>query len=155
MKQVRSFLSVPGVGSTGWARRNPFPDHLRRTGPWPIWPSRAYCNRGRSQALRQVQLDVVLETTTAFLGILQARSFVRIQNENVNVTKNNYDIAKAKESVGYSGASDLNRWASELALKNVDLTDAYAQLRQAQFNLNLLLNRPIKEVFRTEEVTLR
>ena len=106
------------------------------------------------QGVIQTQLDVVLDVTTAYLNILQAKSFVGVQSENVKVTKNNLDIAKAKEAVGYSGVTDLYRWESELALDKIDLNDALARVRQAEYALNQLLNRPIKEAFHIEDVEL-
>ena len=110
--------------------------------------------RSEEEAVEQTQLDVVIDVATAYLNVLQAKSFVRIQNENVGVTRENYDISKAKEAVGYAGASDLYRWQSELALKNIDLNDATARLQQAKYQLNQLLNRPIAEDFQMEEVSL-
>lgn len=106
------------------------------------------------EVFNQAELDLVLDAATVFLNVLQAKSFVRIQNENVKVTKNNLDIANAKEAVGYSGATDINRWRSELALANIDLNDAQAQLRQAQFALNQFLNYPIDDPFQTEDVSM-
>lgn len=105
-------------------------------------------------AVKQNELDVILDISNAFLGVLQAESFVKIQNENVHVTKDNFDISKAKEAVGYTGATDLNRWTSELAQRNIDRNDANAQLKQAKFYLNQLLNRPIDEAFDVQEVSL-
>lgn len=110
--------------------------------------------KGEEAALEQTQLDVVIDAATAFLNVLQAESGVRIQNDNVFLTKENYDISKAKEAVGYSGVSDLYRWTTELALRNIDLNDAQARYNQAKFQLNQFLNRPINEAFNTEEVTL-
>ena len=110
--------------------------------------------KGQEYHLEQTQLDVVLDASTAFLNLLQAQKAVQVQNQNVLVTKENYDIAKAKEAVGYAGASDLNRWASELALENIDLNEAQARYNQAGFLLNQLLNRPIDEEFTTEDASL-
>ena len=110
--------------------------------------------KSQEEQLEQTQLDVVIDVATTYLNVLKAKSFVRIQNQNVGVTRENFDISKAKEAVGYAGASDLYRWQSELALKNIDLNDANAQLQQAKYQLNQLLNRPIAEEFQTEEVTL-
>ena len=105
-------------------------------------------------SVKQNELDVVLDISNSFLGVLQAESFVKIQNDNVQVTKENFDISKAKEAVGYTGATDLNRWTSELAQKNIDLNDANAQLKQAKFLLNQLLNRDIDEEFEVQNVNL-
>lgn len=103
--------------------------------------------------LYQTQLDAILDVTTAYLNVLQAKRGVQIQNENVNVTKRNLDIASAKLAVGYSGATDINRWESELALANIDLNNAQASLRQARYSFNQLLNRPIDEDFILDEIT--
>ena len=109
---------------------------------------------GEEYGLQQTQLDIVLDAATAFLNVLQARTGVEIQKENVQLTKENYDIARTKEAVGYSGASDINRWESELAQRNIQLNDAQAQYRQAVFALNQLLNREISEGIQLENATL-
>lgn len=108
----------------------------------------------RRQSLRQNELDVVQQVADAYLNILQAVVLVRLRNENVGVTRKNYDIAKAKEQVGYGGTSDVYRWESELALDNVDLNSARAQLQQSRFQLNMLLNRPVKESLQLADVSL-
>lgn len=106
------------------------------------------------QVKRQNELDVIIDVANAYLGILQTTALVNLRNENVNVTRKNYDISLAKEQVGYGGTSDVYRWQSELALDNVDLNTTQAQLQQARFNLNALLNRPIKEAFRINDVNI-
>ena len=88
---------------------------------------------GEENGLQVTQLDVVLDAASAFLSVLQAKSFMDIQSSNVGVTLKNLDIAKAKDAVGYSGATDLNRWKSELALNKIDLNDAQTQFRQAKY----------------------
>ena len=102
----------------------------------------------------QVQLDVIQDAASAYLQVLQAQTLLQLQNNNVSVTKNNLDIAQTKEAVGYSGVSDVYRWKSELALNNVDLNTAQAQLRQSRLIFNQLLNHPLTEAFKTEDITL-
>ncbi|MEM6629004.1 MAG: TolC family protein [Bacteroidota bacterium] len=109
---------------------------------------------GEEYGLDQTQLDVVLDAADAFLGLLQAKTGVEIQKENVSLTKENYDISRTKEAVGYTGATDINRWESELAQANISLNDAQAQYRQAVFALNQLLNRPIDAGIQLEDATL-
>lgn len=103
--------------------------------------------KSQEEALRQSQLDVVEDVAESYLNILQATALLRLRNENVAVTRKNYNIAKTKASIGTVGSSDVYRFESELAFDNVDLNSAQAQWRQARFALNNLLNRPIKEVF--------
>ena len=108
--------------------------------------------KSEESGLRTTQLDVVLDAVEAYLSVLQAKSFMQIQSANVSVTKNNLDIARAKDAVGYAGATDLNRWTTELALDKIDLNDAQAQFQQAKYALNQFLNHPIKEEFIAENI---
>ena len=105
--------------------------------------------------LEQAQLDVILDISEAYLNVLRSSANWEIQHQNVEVTKENYDISLAKEAVGYAGATDINRWESELAVRNIDLNNAYAQLQQSRFRLNQLLNRPVDEAFNLEDVSLQ
>ena len=121
----------------------------------PAWANLAiqeYLKKGEEYGLQTTLLDVIVDAASAYLSVLQAKSFLEIQSANVSVTKNNLDIAKAKDAVGYSGATDLNRWISELALAKIDQNDAQAQYEQAKYALNQFLNHPIREEFQTEEV---
>ncbi|MEO1625503.1 MAG: TolC family protein [Bacteroidota bacterium] len=108
--------------------------------------------KGEQFGLETVQLDVTLDAASLYLNVLQAKSFMDVQAANLSVTRNNLDIARAKDAVGYTGATDLNRWKSELALGKIDLNDAQAQLEQAKYALNQYLNRPIDEAFEMEDI---
>ncbi|MEM9822740.1 MAG: TolC family protein, partial [Bacteroidota bacterium] len=110
--------------------------------------------KSEEQALLQTQLDVIIDVTSAYMNILFAKSNLNIQQQNVERNKENFDIAKAKEAIGYTGASDINRWEAELANANIELNNAFASLRQAKFQLNQLLNRPINEPVEIEDASL-
>ncbi len=106
----------------------------------------------QEQSLRESELDIVLNTSQTYLGILQSMALVDLRNQNVAVTRKNLDIASTKEQVGFSGTADVYRLESELARNNSDLNIALAQLRQSRFSLNNILNRPIKEDFGIADV---
>jgi outer membrane protein TolC len=106
------------------------------------------------QQLLQTQLDVVIDVTNAYMNILFSKSNLNIQQQNVERNKENYNISKAKEAIGYTGASDINRWEAELANANIELNNAFAGLRQAKFQLNQLLNRPINEAVEITDATV-
>lgn len=109
-------------------------------------------NESNKQALRINELDVVQNVTNAYVGILQTKALVELNNDNLNVTRQNFNIAKNKQSVGQSGASDVYRWESQLALQNVELNNALAQLTQARQGLNFLLNRPTESIYPIADV---
>ncbi|MBT8218464.1 MAG: TolC family protein, partial [Bacteroidia bacterium] len=108
----------------------------------------------QEESLRQTQMDIVIDVAQTYMNILFAKSNLNIQQENVARTRENYAISKAKESIGYTGSSDINRWEAELANANSELNSAYASLRQAKFLLNQLLNRPIDDVIEIADVSL-
>ncbi len=109
--------------------------------------------KGEEAGVNTTQLDVVLDAVEGYLNVLQAKSFMEIQSSNVGVTKSNLDVAQAKDSVGYSGATDMNRWVAQLALSKVDLNDAQTQFRQAKYALNQQLNKEIKADFEVEDIS--
>ena len=106
------------------------------------------------QQLLQTQLDVVIDVANAYMNILFAKNNLNIQEQNVNRNNDNYNISKAKEAIGYTGASDINRWEAELANAKISLNNAFAGLRQAKFQLNQLLNRPINEPVDITDATI-
>lgn len=110
--------------------------------------------KGEEYELDQVQLDMIIDVSEAYLNILQAQTNLSVQQKNVEVTKENFNIATSKNAIGYTGASDLHRWEAELATKNIDLNAAVASVQQAKFRLNQLLNRPINEPFNVKDETL-
>jgi outer membrane protein TolC len=108
-----------------------------------------------SQASLEVQsLDVILSVSTSYLNLMQAKTAEKIQRENLEVTRKNLEIARLSSSLGQTGPSDLLRWQGEIATAKANLLNASAGRRQAEIQLNQVLNRPINEEFQTEEIDL-
>ncbi|MBX2877925.1 MAG: TolC family protein [Saprospiraceae bacterium] len=105
----------------------------------------------QQQVQKQSQLDVILEVAQRYFNYLQALSLAELQNNNIKAIHQNLSIATDKEKVGYSGASDVYRWQTELDLAKTDLYATNAQLKSVGFQLNETLNRPINEVFTIQE----
>ena len=101
----------------------------------------------QQSAEQQSKLDVILDVAVSYFNYRQVLALTELRNENVNVKSKNLNIAINKEKVGYSGASDVYRWETELALAKVDYNAANAQLKSAQYQLNQILNRSVKEDF--------
>ena len=108
-------------------------------------------NESNKYALETSQLDIIQNVVNAYIGILQAKALVKLNNDNLNVTRRNYNISKVKQSVGQSGATDVYRWESQQSLQNVEVNNALAQLQQARQTLNFLLNRPTDEWHEIED----
>lgn len=67
------------------------------------------------------------------------------------MTRSNLELARFRESIGYSGPSDVFRWESEIATDRIAVLNAGTRRRVAEIALNRVLNRPLEEQFATEE----
>ena len=101
----------------------------------------------QKQEQAKSELDVVQETAQRYFSYLQIQSVAELYNSNINAINQNLNIASNKEKVGYSGASDVYRWTTELNLAKTDYNSANAQLKSVGYQINESLNRPINEKF--------
>ena len=92
---------------------------------------------------QQKVLDVVSNTAVGYISLLFTKSNLLIQNENVNTTMKNLQMAKAKEEAGQTGVSDVNRWISELNLNKMKFNDTYTSYRSNMYQINQILNTEI------------
>ncbi|MEO0471690.1 MAG: TolC family protein, partial [Bacteroidota bacterium] len=92
--------------------------------------------------LDQQVLDVILDVTNAYFQILQAKTNVKIQQDNLDASRKNLDIAQTRNAVGYSGVADVYRLESEVANATQQLVEARNGLLQAKLQLARLLNWP-------------
>ena len=100
----------------------------------------------------EVLLDTVLDAGVNYLDILQSKTNVSIRKNNLNLVKRNYEMAKYRERVGYSGAADVYRWKSELSTATSELLAVQSDVRVAKIRLNEFLSRPLNEKFIVKDV---
>lgn len=110
--------------------------------------------KSREADLEQLKLDITLEATTAYLNVLRAKTFERIQQENIKVTRQNLDLARVREVVGSAGPAEVFRWESEIATNRKAVIEVNAQRNLAEIQLNRVLHRPAEEDFLTQEISL-
>jgi len=110
--------------------------------------------KSREFDLEQLKLDITLEATTAYLNVLRVKTFERIQQENIKVTRQNLDLARVREVVGSAGPAEVYRWESEIATNRKAVIEANAQRNLAEIQLNRVLHRPAEEDFLTQEISL-
>ncbi|MCZ6776182.1 MAG: TolC family protein [Ignavibacteria bacterium] len=106
------------------------------------------------QEREQLRLDITLDAATAYLNVLRAKTFQRIQKDNLNLTRSNLDLAQLRVAIGSAGRQEVFRWESEVASSRIDVIAANAQRDQAEIALNQLLHRPLEEPFITAEAGL-
>lgn len=88
---------------------------------------------------RARELDVMQSAGEAYLQVLRARAIYEVRRANLDITRENLQLAQVRESIGYSGRADVLRWESRLASDRVDLIDAERSLEQAGVRLGQIL----------------
>lgn len=97
----------------------------------------------RIAGLDGVRLDSVLAATSAFLQALRAENQLKIQQENLTLTKSNLELARGRVRAGSASNADVFRWEASLADTRSAVLQALALQQQAYDELNRILNRPI------------
>jgi outer membrane protein TolC/ABC-type uncharacterized transport system substrate-binding protein len=110
------------------------------------------------QAVKQghcaLELDIILNTAIAYINVLKARTFERIQIDNLALTRANLDRARVRHSIGTASPSEVYRWESEIATHYKQVLKAKSQTRQAMIHLNQILHRPLDEYFALKDTSL-
>ncbi|MCK6548570.1 TolC family protein [Myxococcota bacterium] len=118
-----------------------------------LFSDKAHANRTiqeRIQAAREKQhealrLDVMLEASKAYLGVLGARVIEQVKIENAKKTRANLAQARLRQSVGVAMQTEVLRWESQLAMDQREVLKARSIRQLATLQLNRLLRRPQEE----------
>ncbi|MDT7043119.1 TolC family protein [Candidatus Nitronereus thalassa] len=102
----------------------------------------------------ELRLDILQEAAVAYLNVLRAKTSLRVQKDNLKLTRSNLELARVRESVGSAARDEVFRWESEIANGRIAVLEAQAQLKQVNVSLNRTLHRPLEEPFITEEASL-
>ncbi|MEM7412866.1 MAG: TolC family protein [Myxococcota bacterium] len=102
----------------------------------------------------QVRQDLVQATGTAYLEVLRAATALRIQRENLRVTRANLELARTRKRIGTASAGEVYRWESEEANATRDLVLARATDRNARTSFNRVLNVPLEKPYDLDDVTI-
>ncbi len=124
----------------------------------PAWANlsiQKHLQTAREEEREAVRLDITLESATNYLDVLRAKAVERIEKQNLNLTRSNLELARVRQSVGISGPAEVYRWESAIANSRQVLLQATSRRQQAERALNRLLNRPLNELFTTEDVGLK
>ena len=98
--------------------------------------------RTRLASLQEFRLDVVQAATTSYYTVLNARSQLTVQENNLRITRANLELAEDRVRIGSSTAADVYRWQAEVARAQISVLNARAALNQSWETLNRILHMP-------------
>jgi outer membrane protein TolC len=103
--------------------------------------------KSRLADLDRLTMDIALEAAVAYINVLRGRALVRVQKNNLKKTRSNLELARVRENLGVSGASEVYRWEAQYAVSQKQLLDAQNNKDIAEIHLNRLLHYPQSERF--------
>ncbi|MEM9208205.1 MAG: TolC family protein [Pseudomonadota bacterium] len=107
----------------------------------------------RESVLAELQLDIVQAATSSYYTVLNARAQLRIEENNLRISRANLELAENRVRLGTSTRSDVYRWEAEVANAQIRTLSARAGLNRAWETLNRLLHRPMGTRFAVAEAT--
>ena len=114
--------------------------------------------KAQQNATDFVKLDIGLGAALNYLRILQLRTKLAIEKNNLELSKTNMRSAITKRNIGIGNASDIYRWQTQIAGEKKSVLFTHATLQQVKHTLNELLDLPqdlplnFESVDRTNEV---
>jgi len=121
---------------------------------WSNYHVQGHLQQTRIEQRETLRLDIALEAAIAYLNVLRATTLVRIQKENLKLTRANLERARVRQTIGVASPAEVFRWESEIANNRRAVLDSQARLGQARNALNRLLHRPLTEPFVASEANL-
>jgi outer membrane protein TolC len=113
---------------------------------WMRFKARKLRQEGNEYGYFNDMLDIMLESGVAYVAVLRAKAQERIQRGNVQLTRQNLELARLRLEVGVANASELYRWQTQLADNQRAVVDARAVVAQTKIELNRVLNRPLEQL---------
>jgi len=103
-----------------------------------------------SEELRQAQLDVIRQASLGMADFLLAQAEVSIQQENIEFTEKNLELAVDRVKLGASSSADQYRWETQAANARAAIFSAYSRTLTAQHSLAQTLNLPLNKPFQID-----
>jgi len=98
--------------------------------------------KAQNKATDFIKLDVGLAAAVNYLRILQLRTKLTIEKNNLELSKTNMRAAITRQNIGIGNSSDIYRWQTQIAGEKKSVLFTHAALQQAKHSLNALLDLP-------------
>lgn len=108
----------------------------------------------REEERNQLRLDIIQDAAIIYLRVLRAKTVERIQKSNLELTRQNLELALSRRSLGAAGPDEVYRWEIQIANNRKAVIEANAVRKQAEIALNRVVNHPLEEPFQCQEDAL-
>jgi outer membrane protein TolC len=109
--------------------------------------------RSRLASFQEFKLDVIQAATTSYYTVLNSRSQLAVQQNNLKITRANLELAENRVRLGTSTSADVYRWQAEVARAQIRVLNARAALNQSWDTLNRIVHGPQGTRFAIKEAS--
>jgi len=121
---------------------------------WADFSIEKHLQEARVGELSKVRLDVGLDAATAYLEVLRTLTRLMVQRQNLTFSRTNLERAQIRVSAGEASRSELYRWESKIAVEQTQVLAAAVIRREAEIELNRVLDRPLEAPLELVDTTL-
>ena len=121
---------------------------------WTGYEAEKFLQDSRSENRESLRLDVILAASSAYMNVLRTETVEAIEKENLKLTRANLERAQVRVNIGAAGPEEVYRWEVEIARRRQNVLQAESSTLDSKNELNRILNRPLQELFLTEEMEL-
>lgn len=114
-----------------------------------------HLEQGQELETESVRLDVTARAGELFLQLLQARALERIEQDNLDLTREHLRLARIRRRVGMSGPEDVFRWEAQEATHKGDLLAAGSRVEKLRVALNQVLGLAQNTKWRPQGIQLK
>jgi len=106
---------------------------------WSVYNSSKRTYDGATLQREADRLDVLAGAARSFLSFALAEALIRVESDNLAITRSNLELARLRRDVGYSGREEILRWESQLAEDQGNVLFAEQDVETTRIALNQVL----------------
>jgi len=110
-------------------------------GAWGDYKSSKRLHESSQLGREANRLGVLGRTGRTFISLALTQALLRVESNNLQLTRDNLELARLRLEVGYSGREEVLRWESQLAQDQGNLLLAEADVEAARISLNRVLGQ--------------
>ena len=122
---------------------------------WANYKIAKYLSSSTNLETNITMLDTLQSASTAYLNVLRTIALEKVQKSNVELTRDNLELAKSRVQLGESSRADELRWKSQIARDRQSLLSAEADRLIAETELYRVLRLSPSEPIATSDESIQ
>ena len=110
--------------------------------------------KAQAEQCEDSRLDVMESAGKAYVKLLQARALLRIETDNLDLSRNNLDLARVREQIGVAGPEEVFRWETQVASQKARVISASSESDVARLSLNRTMGVEIARQWIPEDIVI-